>query len=186
MNTDITYRWMESCEVGRVAEIDRKEIIRKGYVYRDGELQKIDVVWDIPGFLVDGDGEHSIAAQVEFCRNHIDRCGCMYGAFDGERLVGVGVIQHEVRPNLTQLAYLQVSDGYRRRGIGSRITQELIYEAASYGAVKLYVSATPSNSAVGFYLSRGFSPVDTPIPELYELEPEDIHMIRVLNSSEHP
>jgi hypothetical protein len=41
----------------------------------------------------------------------------------------------------------------------------------------VYVSATPSESAVGFYTSMGFTPTPDPIPELFALEPEDIHMI---------
>lgn len=40
----------------------------------------------------------------------------------------------------------------------------------------LYVSATPSESAVGFYLSRGFRPTE-PFPEPFAKEPEDIHML---------
>jgi hypothetical protein len=42
------------------------------------------------------------------------------------------------------------------------------------------VSATPSESAVGIYLRMGFEPVDEPLVELYELEPEDIHMAKML------
>jgi len=40
----------------------------------------------------------------------------------------------------------------------------------------MVVSATPSVNTVRFYLSRGFEPMAEPIPELHELEPEDIHM----------
>jgi len=178
MNNQVLYRWMEPGEVGRIAEIDRIEIIRTGYYYRDGELKKLDVNWDTPGFLIDQDGLHSVAAQIEFCRNHLDQGGRMYGAYYGQRLIGIGVIRYEVRPNIAQLAYLQVSNGFRRQGIGSRITHELIREAERFGAKKMYVSATPSGSAVGFYLKHGFRPIDQPIPELYELEPDDIHMIR--------
>jgi hypothetical protein len=32
-------------------------------------------------------------------------------------------------------------------------------------------------AAVGCYLSRGFAPTDDPVPELLELEPEDVHMV---------
>jgi hypothetical protein len=41
----------------------------------------------------------------------------------------------------------------------------------------MYVSATPSESAVGFYLKHGFRLAIEPIPELFEEEPEDIHML---------
>ena len=45
----------------------------------------------------------------------------------------------------------------------------------------MYVSATPSGSAVGSYLKHGFEPTPYPHPELFALEPEDIHMIRELS-----
>jgi GNAT superfamily N-acetyltransferase len=104
----------------------------------------------------------------------------MIGAFDGERLVGVGLLTPEVRPEIAQLAYLQVSSGYRRLGIATRIVHTLIDWASETGARQIYVSATPSESALGFYLGEGFSPVDELLPELFELNPEDIHMIRNL------
>jgi hypothetical protein len=44
----------------------------------------------------------------------------------------------------------------------------------------LYVSATPSESAVGFYTGQGFRPTEEVNEELFELEPEDIHMIKPL------
>ena len=48
------------------------------------------------------------------------------------------------------------------------------------GARTLYVSATPSESAVGCYRRLGFEPTADPIPELLELEPEDVHMVLAL------
>ncbi len=44
----------------------------------------------------------------------------------------------------------------------------------------MVVSATPSANTVRFYLNRGFAPMDEPLPELLELEPEDIHMRKSL------
>ena len=175
--TDITYRWMEANEVIKIADIDRAETIRVGYAYSVGELQRMEVVWDSPAWSSD-DGEHSVAAQIRFCQDHLSRGARMYGAFDGERLAGIGIIQPEIDVETAQLAYLHVSNRYRRQGIGRRITDALIDEAKRGGAHKFYVSATPSGSAVGFYLSRGFFPTDAPIAALLELEPDDIHMIR--------
>jgi hypothetical protein len=40
----------------------------------------------------------------------------------------------------------------------------------------MVVSATPSVNTVRFYLRRGFEPMAEPLPELYDLEPEDVHM----------
>src|SRR5437763_5629078 len=41
---------------------------------------------------------------------------------------------------------------------------------------RLYVSATPTRGTVDFYMSCGFEPLVTPDPELFALEPDDIHL----------
>jgi hypothetical protein len=41
----------------------------------------------------------------------------------------------------------------------------------------MYVSSTPSSSAVGFYIAQGCKLVEEVDPELYALEPDDIHLI---------
>jgi len=81
-----------------------------------------------------------------------------------------------------QLAHLHVSASYRRRGIAARLFAEVARLAQERGARSLYVSATPSGSAIGFYLSRGARPVDTPDPGLFAVEPEDVHMVLDLHT----
>ena len=44
----------------------------------------------------------------------------------------------------------------------------------------MVVSATPSENTVRFYMDRGFGLMAQPLPELFELEPEDVHMKKVL------
>ena len=44
----------------------------------------------------------------------------------------------------------------------------------------MVVSATPSLNTVRFYLGQGYAPMEEPLPELLELEPEDIHMEKPL------
>jgi hypothetical protein len=53
---------------------------------------------------------------------------------------------------------------------------ELERLARDLGDTELVVSATPSANTVRFYLRRGFEPMAEPLPELYEREPEDVHM----------
>lgn len=155
--TELRYRWMEPDEVNSVAEIDRSERIRSGYVYENGKLKKMDVQWDSRTWLDEGEGEFTVAAQIKFCHDHIMRNGRMYGAFDADRLVGVGILQPKIRKGIAQLAYLHVCNGYRRSGIGSRITEALIHEAERDGAKQLYVSATPSGSVADFFEAMDLS-----------------------------
>ena len=106
--------------------------------------------------------------------------GVALGAFDGTRLVGIATLRRAIRPGLDQLEALFVDRAHRRLGVAARLVAAIEARARSGGARQLYVSATPSESAVGFYRSRGFVPTETPIPELLEHEPEDIHMVLAL------
>jgi hypothetical protein len=44
----------------------------------------------------------------------------------------------------------------------------------------MVVSATPSENTVRFYQGRGFELMTQPLPELFDLEPEDVHMRKLL------
>lgn len=168
---------MEPEELSLISQIDRSEVIRAGYVQQGKALQRLEVNWDSPTWTPEGDGERSVAAQIRFCREHLERGGRLIGAFDGNQLVGIGVITPEIRPGLAQLAYLHVTKTYRRGNIGNRLAAAMIPQARQSGAHRMYVSAIPSGSAVGFYLHLGFMPVEDPLPVLYALDPEDIHMM---------
>lgn len=110
-------------------------------------------------------------------RTFVPERGLALGAFDGERLVGIATLRRAVRPGVDQLEALFVDRGHRRRGVADALVARIEAAARAGGARRLYVSATPSESAVGFYHSRGFEPTSEPIPELFELEPEDVHML---------
>jgi GNAT superfamily N-acetyltransferase len=85
-----------------------------------------------------------------------------------------------LRPGIAQLAYLHVSSGFRGSGVGGRLSDALEQLARDGGDTTIVVSATPSANTVRFYRRRGFEPMPEPLPELYELEPEDIHMQKAL------
>ena len=101
----------------------------------------------------------------------------MFGAFDDDLLVGIAVVRPRLRDDLAQLAFLHVSSGFRRQGIARRLMWEACEIASEAGSSQLYVSSIPSSSAVGFYLSQGCRLAEEVDPELYALEPEDIHLI---------
>ena len=77
---------------------------------------------------------------------------------------------------MAQLAYLYVSDGFRGQGIGVALTEELERVARRAGDRSIVVSAVPSQNTVDFYRRRGYEPMTEPLPELYELEPDDVHL----------
>ena len=107
-----------------------------------------------------------------------DNGGALIGAFEGLKLVGLGGIGGKLigeNNNMIQLTSLFVSSKYRKKGIGRQLISMLKEKAKQSGAEKLYVSATPSKHTVDFYRGVGFD-LTTPIKELFEAQPEDIHM----------
>ena len=65
-----------------------------------------------------------------------------------------------------QLAYLYVSRTYRGRGVGMRLFEAAASFAREAGAQALYVSATPTENTVDFYLNRGCVLAPEPDPAL--------------------
>lgn len=177
---EVQYRWLGKSDLVRLAEIDRAEQILLAYSQEGDELTPKTVNWQVPTWTAQGDGDHSLNQIVAFCSDHLERGGLMRGAFVDDILVGVGILQPDIRPYLDQLAFLQVSRDYRRQGIASELVDDLCRTALDKGSKRLYVSATPSESAVKFYAHHGFKPVKVRVPELQALEPEDIHMIKEL------
>ena len=172
----IDVRRMRPDEVGKIRGIDRAEVIRIGYRQQGTELIEMSVRWDDEGWR-EGEGEHSYGQMIRGARALLDLGGTAFGAFDGDRLIGIAIYRPRLTETVGQFGLLHVSDGYRRRGIASRLFQKVLALARADGATHLYVSATPSGSAVGFYLSAGFTPTADPDPQLLREEPDDIHMI---------
>ena len=112
----------------------------------------------------------------------LDAGGVLLGAFVGERLAGMAMLGTELAPGVLQLSLMFVGRPYRRRGVANALLDEIEAVARERGADALYVSSVPSDSAVGFYLARGFRPTE-PMHEPFEKEPEDIHMLLVLTGA---
>jgi GNAT superfamily N-acetyltransferase len=102
------------------------------------------------------------------------------GAFDDDGLIGIGAVVPNLRPGVAQLAYLFVTDGRRGQGVGGSLTAELERLARDAGCRSMVVSAVPSRNTVDFYRGRGYEPAAEPLPELFELEPEDVHLEKTL------
>jgi len=173
----ITIRHMASSELDRIAEIDRSEHVTQEYSYRSGSLEERNVDVRVPTWFRSGNHEHSVQGNVNAWQPILDRGGTLVGAFDGDILVGFAIYQSHLEEGMANFSVLHVSRNYRRRGIGSLLAGEVARLARADGARRLYVSATPSGSAVEFYRSHGFEPTDEQNEALFALEPHDIHMI---------
>ena len=178
---DITYRAMQPAELDRLGEIDRTERVTRAYVQERDALKEIEVDWDVEPWSPAGTHAHSVPDQIGFCRWHVSRGASVFGGFDGERLVGIGLVTPHIRPGIAQLAYLHVSHGYRGRGVGRRLVAELERIARESGDTQMVVSATPTVRTVHFYMSCGYALMAEPLPELFAEEPEDVHLSKGLD-----
>ncbi len=172
-------RRLAPSDVVLVASIDRSEHVEVQYRVEDGRLVEAPVVTaDIPPWDPDGSGEHSVARQIAFCASAVAGGAALLGAFDDDgELMGLATVHPTFERGLAWLATLHVSRPHRRRGAASALWGAGVALARDAGARSLYVSATPTGSAVGFYLGRGCRLADPVHPELFAHEPEDIHLI---------
>ena len=165
-----------------VASIDRSEHIDVLYQVVDGELRDRPVDIDSPAWDPVGTGPHSVHHHVELAASLLEQGGVALGAFapgdeHGDELLGVAIVVPRFEPPMSWFGFLHVSRAHRRRGAASALWERCVAESRAAGATSMYVSAAETGSAVGFYLSRGCRLADPVHPALFELEPEDIHLV---------
>jgi GNAT superfamily N-acetyltransferase len=168
-------RQLTSAELERAAEIDVSEEGEVNYRVVDGRLEAFPHRHRRPRYSVED--WRPVIAEWRALLAEGDEA---FGAFDGARLVGIAILRFRLTDQMSQLAALYVDRDHRRMGVGATLVDAVESAARAAGADRLYVSATPSESAVPFYLGRGFAPVAEPHPELLAREPDDIHMTKDL------
>lgn len=161
-------------ELPRYWNIDRREVIENVYYLIDGKLVLKPEHYDVHGWPP-GEPEHYTPMLLD-C---FDRGGWCYGLFDEDSLVAAAVLDNKfIGPHrdLVQLKALHVSRAFRGQGLGRRLFALASERARKLGARGLYISATPSEHTINFYLRLGCVVTPEPDPELFALEPEDIHL----------
>lgn len=94
-------------------------------------------------------------------------------------MIGVAILEAKLigrRQDRLQLKFLYVSKTYRGQGLGTQLFALAKAEARTRGARRLYISATPSENTIDFYRRLGCVLAQELDPELFALEPEDIHL----------
>jgi predicted N-acetyltransferase YhbS len=179
----ISGRILSRDEIAEVWTIDRSEVVDAAYELRGGALILRPVHYDVRGWPP---GEpQKYTPILEACHDH---GGWLYGLFDGRRLVGAVVLEGRFigrGGGQLQLKFMHVSRAHRGRGLGQQLFDLARVEALRRGAKRLYVSATPSEHTIDFYLRLGCRVAPEPDAELLELEPEDIHLEYALTPSSH-
>lgn len=174
----ITYRQLTCDELYKYKQLDRTEQVDHIHYLREGKLVLEAEHWDVPDW-----SPEEKQRRIRRFRDLWAKGATFFGAFDGETLVGISILDHTpvaTGVNRLNLDGLWVSHGYRAKGIGRRLFSLAAQEARSRGARSMYVSATPSKNTIRFYLEMGCQLADPIDPELFEHEPEDIHLERIL------
>ena len=111
--------------------------------------------------------------------HHINLDQTGFGAFDGERIIGFATVSHRifgVTARYVQLVCFQISEEYRRQGIGRKLFSLACEEARQLGADKLYISAHSSKESQAAYRALGCAPAEEVNEKLASVEPFDVQM----------
>lgn len=171
-------REMKIEEEVKIKEIDRSERINLIYKNSNEGLKEIRTDHECPTW-----NTSDLDQLLERFRIEITNGGIAYGAFENECLIGFGVLGHKLRgknKDRLQIDLMYVTRNFRRQGIGKQLMNELSKEAINRGAKFLYISSTETESAVNFYKNCGSELTDELDEELFDLEPNDIHMLKRL------
>lgn len=161
-------------EIKEIRELDRSEIVEQIFYYRNGKLVLEDEYYDIKNWNLE-ELEHIIMDLYDL----YDQGGIFYGAFINHKLIGIIALETKFigsNNDQLQVVFLHVEHNYRDNGLGTNLMNLVIKRARNMGAKKLYISATPSKHTVDFYMGLGCKLASEINPELFKLEPEDIHL----------
>ena len=171
-------RELQREDIEEIWKIDRGEVIENIYHLQNGNLVLHPEYYDMQGWPP-GEAEQYLPILLD-C---FDRGGTFYGAFQNGALIGVVVLDNKfIGPNRDQLQlkFLHISRPYRKQGLGKTLFNKAVERAQKMKARKLYISATPSENTINFYINKGCAVTQELDRELFELEPEDIHLEYVI------
>jgi GNAT superfamily N-acetyltransferase len=150
-------RLLDREEVPLIWTIDRSETHDEIYVLRDGALKRTADHFEIPGWH---------PAMIATDTPRLRDADLRIGAFDGDTLVGVAVLEGD------RLFYLYVDAGHRGRGVGTAL-----FDAAGADKERLVISSIPTRNSVDFYLGRGCVLDPEPDPAQVAAEPDDVQLV---------
>jgi ribosomal protein L3 glutamine methyltransferase len=81
-------------------------------------------------------------------------------AFAGDELAGCGAVTATQVSGVAEIKRIYVREGFRRQGLATMLTQQLIRQAQAQGYTTAAISSWPENSqALALYQQLGFAPV---------------------------
>jgi predicted N-acetyltransferase YhbS len=167
-------RELKRDEIENIWKIDRGEVINNIYYFEEGALVLRPEYYEIQVWSA---GEPERYSPI--FNDCYDRGGYFYGAFVSQNLVGAAILENKFigkQKDQLQLKFLHVDRFFRNQGIGKTLFNTTIKKAKELGALQLYISATPSENTINFYLHLGCTVTKNIDSELFAFEPEDIHL----------
>ena len=100
-----------------------------------------------------------------------------YGAVAEGRIVGLLLLEKQLRGRRMVVSSLHVDRGFRHGGLGRMLFRRAMEEGRRAGAAELYISACSARETIAFYRAMGCVPANPVIPELAEAEPCDLQLV---------
>ncbi|MCF7920382.1 MAG: GNAT family N-acetyltransferase [Candidatus Cloacimonetes bacterium] len=175
------YREMRSDEIKRISEVKREEIINYVYTTKCDDtgfgLVTTCVEKSPPGVEPPW-GEKGVEHRINNWKPSLQQGGCMYGAFDNDRLVGFVILGPKREDNSGEIVAIFIDKDYRRIGIAGKLMKWAEKKAKSLEMESLFLYSNPTGSAMGFYLNQGFRIVGLISKEIVRSLPGDIVMAK--------
>ena len=140
------------------------------------EKTDIDPILEIRAFLFQQIDAYSEADFDRWC--HFNPDLCIVAEVDGH-IAGYLILR--ILAGVGDLASLAISPGFRRRGIGVSLVDEIERRVKAYGVGEIHLEVRSTNlPGQAFWKDRGFVPFGK-LPGFYEDGGDAIQMKRILN-----
>lgn len=100
-----------------------------------------------------------------------------FGAVAEGRIVGLLLLEKQLRGWRMVVSSLHVDRGFRHGGLGRMLLRRAQEEGRRAGAAELYISACSARETIAFYRAMGCVMADPVIPELAAEEPCDLQLV---------
>lgn len=181
MSVGIELRPLEQTEIDLIwSHIDRRELITQMYWQNHDELEAYDCHHDVEAWDKEMLSQDPIDLKKAYASG-----AAFTGAWQGQQLLGVCVVARRSVESISGahlLKYFYIDANHRGLGIGTQLMQAAFQSVREFKGNALYISSIPTCNTVDFYISQGAEVLPDPDPRLFELEPEDVHLLCPVSS----
>lgn len=176
MSVEIELRPLESTEIDLIwSHIDRRELITQMYWQNQDELEAYDCHHDVEAW-----DKEMLRKDPADLKKAYAQGAAFIGAWAGQQLVGICVVARRPVESISGahlLKYFYIDANHRSLGIGTKLMRAALESVQAFHGDALYISSIPTCNTVDFYINQGAELLVVPDPDLFELEPEDVHLL---------